>query len=182
MVDGASLTINFPKEFDPLRSTPESKITGKQAVFQINGFPGGVTETYKVWAKIDAPDALTGFVFSMDSVFQHDKTKISAKCSIIMLAPNVYPDLNVELKETRRHYGTLDYNLKIEGGYPPYQYYIDWGDSNSNKGSLREEGTSEVSHTYTLPGEYRINAYVNDYLGKQVVIRKRLYIEQWGNQ
>ena len=99
-----------------------------------------------------------------------------------MIAPNVYPDLNVELKETRRHYGTLDYNLKIDGGYPPYEYYIDWGDENSNKGSLRQEGVSEVSHTYVLPGEYRINAYINDYLGKQAVIRKRLYIESWGDQ
>lgn len=181
-VDDASLTINFPKEFNPLRSMPESKITGKQAVFSINGFENGVTETYKAWAKINAPDALTGFVFSMDAVFQHEQTKISSKCSIIMVAPNVYPELNVELKETHRHYGTLDYNLKIEGGYPPYEYYIDWGDENSNKGSLRGEGISEVSHTYALPGEYRINAYINDYLGKQAVIRKRLYIEPWGDQ
>lgn len=181
-VDDAKLTITFPKEFRLIRSNPESTISSVQSIFSINGFENGFTDVFKVWAKIDAPDVLTGFTFSVESAFEHDREKLTSKCSIIMLSPNVYPDLNVELKETRRHYGTLDFNLKIEGGYPPYEYYIDWGDDSRNKGSLRQEGISELSHAYSLPGEYKINAYINDYLGKQSVIRKRLYIEPWGDQ
>jgi hypothetical protein len=181
-LEDSTLTVTFPKEFHLLRTLPESNISTLQAVFSINALENGITETYKVWAKIDAPDALTGFTFSIDSVFAHSQEKVSSKCSIIMIAPNVYPDLNVELKETHRLNSSLDFNLKIEGGYPPYEYYIDWGDDSKNKGSLRQEGISELNHSYSLPGEYRVNAYVNDYLGKQSVIRKRLYIEPWGDQ
>jgi len=179
-INDATLTFNFGREFELQRSSPESKITDTKALFDVRSLKNGESQTFKVWARINAPDALTGSTLSIDSVFSWDTSSISNHCSIIMIAHNVYPDLIGELRETHRLNGSLDYNLTIIGGYPPYEYYIDWGDENSNRGGLRQEGTSEVTHTYELPGEYRINAYINDYLGKQVAIRKRIYLEPWG--
>lgn len=179
-VNDATLTFSFGREFMLQRSSPESKISGTHALFDVRNIKNGESQTFKVWAKINAPDALTGSTLPIDSVLAWDTSSISNRCSIIMIAHNVYPDLIGELRETHRINGTLDYNLTIIGGYPPYEYYIDWGDGNSNRGGLRQEGTSEVTHSYELPGEYRINAYINDYLGKQVAIRKRIYLEPWG--
>ena len=179
-INDASLTFNFAKEFDLTKSNPLSVISGKQAVFQVSGFENKQTRDFKVWATINSPDARTGATFSIDATWQQGNQRISKTCAVIMVAHNIYPDMSVELRETRRVAGTIDYNLKIVGGYPPYEYYIDWGDGSINKGGLREEGTSELTHTYENSGEYRINAYINDYLGKQAVIRKRVYLDPWG--
>lgn len=181
-INDASLTFSFAKEFDLTKSNPQSVISGKQAVFQVGGFENGQTRDFKVWATINSPDALTGATFSIDATWQHANSRTTKTCAVIMVAHNIYPDMVVELKETGRVAGNLDYNLKIVGGYPPYEYYIDWGDGSSNKGGLREEGVSELTHTYENSGEYRINAYINDYLGKQAVIRKRVYLDPWGDQ
>jgi hypothetical protein len=179
-IEKSTLTYTFAREFTLQRSMPESTISTNQSVFLLKNLAVGESRIFKVWAKVEAPDSLIGSALLVDAVWQFNSQRLSKTCSIIIIPYNVYPDLVVELRETHRLYGNVDYNLKIEGGYPPYQYYIDWGDGSTNKGGLREEGISELGHTYDAPGEYRINAYINDHLGKQAVIRKRVYFDPWG--
>ena len=104
----------------------------------------------------------------------------SSQGIILLWAQSKYPPIKAQLKEESRENGELNFTLEIDGGYPPYEYTIYWGDkSDKNTGGFREKGEVELAHTYESAGEYHIVCRITDSLGRHKIIRKRIYLLSW---
>jgi hypothetical protein len=179
-----TLYLEAGMEFVVKDAQPLTTISGKTVSFGFQKLTPG--ETFRAWVDMEVVTniKLNAHAMSVKSWITRDKYTVTARCTILLWAPTEYPPIEVELKEVSRDKGTIKFKLRVHGGYPPYEYYFDWGDGENGgigdkKGGIGQEGDYDIEHVYLKPGEYHLNGFINDWLGKQSVIRRRLYIISW---
>lgn len=188
--DGASeiaegtLYIEAGSEFVVQDAQPLSPINKNTVSFSFPKLAPG--EVFRAWVDMEVATniKLNAHPMVVKSWITRNGYTVNARCTVLLWAPTEYPPLDVELREISRDKGTLKFKLRVHGGYPPYEYYFDWGDGDNGgagdkKGGIGQEGEYDVEHTYLKPGEYHLNGFINDWLGKQAVLRRRLYIISW---
>ncbi len=182
--DEGTLIIDAGEEFEVKSANPPATISGKRVTFRLPKLQNGQNFRATVHLLIVTQVPKAGLPMTVKAHAQTPSGKITTRCVILLWAPNEYPALEAELVEVAREKGKITFNLKIQGGFPPYEFYFNWGDQANPgfgdvKGGLSQEGTHVIEHTYLRPGEYFMNGFINDWLGKQVVLRRRLYIISW---
>jgi len=179
-----TLIVEVGAEFEIKDTSPPAAIAGNRVIFRFNQLDAGQCFTGYVNVEIVTKIAIVAHPMVCKVSSDRPQGLIKSNCVILLWAPSEYPPLTAELRESGREKGTVRFNLKIIGGFPPYEFYFDWGDgpnggTGDKKGGLPQEGQHTIEHTYLKPGEYILNGFINDWLGKQVVLRRRLYIIPW---
>lgn len=170
-------------EFVVKDAQPLTPISGNLVGFKFPKLSPG--EVFRAWVDMEVVTniKLNAHPMAVKSWITRQKYTVTARCVILLWAPTEYPPLEVELREVSRDKGTIKFKLRVHGGYPPYEYYFDWGDGDTGtgdkKGGIGQEGEYDIEHTYFKPGEYHLNGFINDWLGKQSVVRRRLYVISW---
>lgn len=135
-----------------------------------------------VKVKVVTKETRIGFPMVVRCTATHTKTDCQASNSsvVFLWAPTDYPSIEAQMIEVSRHEGTIDFELHIKGGYPPYEYKVIWGDGGqTNTGGMRYEGMVELVRKYPRAGEYQMRCWVTDSLGKQTRIEKRVFLLPW---
>jgi len=177
------LTVTSGQEFLVLDSNPPATIDGNVVKFRFPKLEEDSEFKGIVKLKVITEIGIVGYPMVVKASSVRGDEVLKTSRVILLWSPTQYPDLVCELRETSRNNGEIKFLLSIKGGYPSYSYFIDWGDGKkekrSERGALREEGSTEIPHTYEKSGEYMIICTINDLLGKQVVLRRRIFLQTW---
>ena len=178
------LYVEAGSEFQVKDTQPLTPISGNRLSFNFPKLSPGEVFRASVDMEIVTDITINAHPMAVKSWIKRGSYTVNARCTVLLWAPTEYPPLDVELRETNRDKGTVKFKLRIQGGYPPYEYYFDWGDGNAGgtgdkKGGIGQEGEYSIEHTFLKPGEYYLNGFINDWLGKQDVLRRRIYIISW---
>lgn len=183
IADG-TLYLEAGSEFKVTDTQPLSPISGNLVTFDFPKLAPG--EIFRAWVEMEVSTniKINAHPMVVKSWINRNGYTVTARCTILLWAPTEYPPLEVELREVSRDKGNIKFKLRVHGGYPPYEYNFDWGDGENGgtgdkKGGIGQEGEYDIEHTYLKPGEYHLNGFINDWLGKQAVLRRRIYVISW---
>ncbi|MCK5743792.1 MAG: hypothetical protein KAH30_03575 [Caldisericia bacterium] len=178
-----SATFKVGEDFEIISTTPSMPIIDSIVNFTIPKLTPGLSFFIKITLKVDTTETRIGYPMLVTGSVTHrggNDCSTSSQSVVFLWAPTKYPLIDAQLKETARKNGKIDFDLIIEGGYPPYEYSVYWDDgSEKNNGGLTIEGDVELSHTYENSGEFNIICRITDSLGRHKVIRKRIYLLPW---
>lgn len=176
-------TFKASNDFEIVSTNPSLTVLDNIVNFTTPSLEPGSTYSVKIKLKVDTTETRIGYPMLVScEVVHHSRNSCMSSCQgiILLWAQSKYPPIKAQLKEESRENGELNFTLEIDGGYPPYEYMIYWGDkSDKNSGGLREKGEVELAHTYESTGEYHIVCRITDSLGRHMIIRKRIYLLSW---
>ncbi len=174
------VTFKVCKDLEIISTEPSLTILGDVVSFTTPELSPGTSYSVKIKLKVNTTETKLGFAMLTECTISHgngNKATAKKQAAVLLWTPSKYPLIEAQLKETARERTRIDYDLIIEGGYPPYEYNVYWDEpGEQNSGGLLFEGKIELSHTFSKKGEYNIVCRITDSLGRQKVIRKRIYI------
>lgn len=67
------------------------------------------------------------------------------------------------------------WQIRLDGGNPPYAVSVDWGDGKSQLYSVKDPGSLSIQHTYAKTGAYRgsypVKVHATDTIGNQTYLQ-----------
>jgi PKD domain-containing protein len=135
-------------------STTYAGIAAGSHSVQLNGLASNCTVSGSNPRSVNVPDGGTG------------STTFTVSCPDPPPPPNQTPSVNAGTDDNALL--AVLYTLGASFSDPdngPWSFTIDWGDGSSSSGNASSPGAINRTHTYVLPGSYRIRVTVSDSLG-----------------
>ncbi|MEZ4812069.1 MAG: hypothetical protein R2883_01005 [Caldisericia bacterium] len=159
-------TFKVCKDLEIVSTEPSLSILGDVVSFTTPELTPGTSYSVKIKLRVNTTETKLGFAMLSECTITHGNGgKATAKKQgvVLLWTPSKYPLIEAQLKETAREKTRIEYDLIIEGGYPPYEYNIYWDEpGEQNSGGLLFEGKIELSHTFCKKGEYNIVCRITD--------------------